>query len=205
VSRAYRSSLRAEQAAATKRLILDAARRVFRERGYAGTTIAAVAEAADVAVPTVYASVGGKPAIVVELNELITQESAVPAAIQAIRTSPDPVEVVRLAVDVVRRIHEEFGDVIDVLRQAAPTEPDAAAGLADGLRRHRMGFDLTAHRLEELGALRKGMTPEQASEILGVLTMWGTWEAMVQHYGWSWDAAADWVVEVARATILRDP
>ncbi|GAA2376669.1 helix-turn-helix domain-containing protein [Dactylosporangium salmoneum] len=53
-SRPYRSPRRAEQARATREAILVAAGRCFAERGYAGTTMQAIATAAEVAVESVY-------------------------------------------------------------------------------------------------------------------------------------------------------
>ena len=67
----YHSERRQEQAEATRQAILDAARALFIERGYAGTTVADIAAAARVAVPTVYVSVGTKPAILGELRKMI--------------------------------------------------------------------------------------------------------------------------------------
>src|SRR3954451_11361104 len=52
-TRSYHSPRRREQAAATRRQILEAAERLFREQGYAATTIAAIAGAAGVALKTV--------------------------------------------------------------------------------------------------------------------------------------------------------
>jgi AcrR family transcriptional regulator len=203
MSRPYRSTRRTAQAEATRRLIVDAAARVFAERGYAGATLAAIAEAADVALPTVYASIGGKPALLSAIHERIDQASDVPAALERMAAETDPVELVRMAIATTRRINEGFGDLIAVLRAAASSEPDAAAALGAGLKNHRIGFDFVARRLDELGALRDGLSPQAASEALGVLTLWSTWESMVHHYAWSWDAAADWLLDVARATILR--
>jgi AcrR family transcriptional regulator len=62
--RRYRSSVREEQARRTRLAILDAARLLFTDQGYAATTIAQIAAAARVAVDTVYASVGTKPVLV---------------------------------------------------------------------------------------------------------------------------------------------
>src|SRR5215211_4814983 len=53
-SRAYDSSRRRAQAAATRRDILEAAQRLFEQHGYAATTIAAIAAEAGVALKTVY-------------------------------------------------------------------------------------------------------------------------------------------------------
>ncbi len=65
--RAYRSPRRQAQAAATRAAVLEAARALFTERGYAATTVSAVAERAGVAVDTVYAAVGRKPQLLIEL------------------------------------------------------------------------------------------------------------------------------------------
>src|SRR5262245_10437693 len=59
-TRAYNSPLRAAQAEQTRRRVLEAARRLFVQHGYAGTTVAAVADAAGVAPETIYLSLGGK-------------------------------------------------------------------------------------------------------------------------------------------------
>ena len=74
----YHSERRQEQAEATRQAILDAARALFIERGYAGTTVADIAAAARVAVPTVYVSVGPKPAILGELRKMIPILARVP-------------------------------------------------------------------------------------------------------------------------------
>ena len=62
--RSYRSPVRTEAAQVTRAAIVEAARALFAERGYARTSVAAVAERAGVALNTVYTSIGGKPALV---------------------------------------------------------------------------------------------------------------------------------------------
>src|SRR4051794_21097383 len=52
--RRYESPRRREQAAATRRDILDAAERLFERNGYAATTMASIANEAGVALKTVY-------------------------------------------------------------------------------------------------------------------------------------------------------
>lgn len=61
--RTYNSSRRAQQAAETRRDVLAAAVDLFRTRGWSGTTLAAVADAAGVAVETVYKGFGSKKAL----------------------------------------------------------------------------------------------------------------------------------------------
>src|SRR5438105_2248242 len=62
--RAYDGTRRREQAGRTRAATLDAGRRLFLEHGYANTTIAMVADAADVAVQTVYKAFSNKPGLV---------------------------------------------------------------------------------------------------------------------------------------------
>ena len=73
--RPYRSPLREAQAAATRTRILDAALDTFLERGYAGTSVAAIARAAGVSPETVYATFGTKRGIVAGSSSASTRRS----------------------------------------------------------------------------------------------------------------------------------
>jgi AcrR family transcriptional regulator len=59
-TRTYNSSRRSRQAAQTREEILTAAIELFSESGWTGTTLAAIAERAGVAVETIYAGFGSK-------------------------------------------------------------------------------------------------------------------------------------------------
>ena len=61
--RAYNSSGRKAAAEATRHAILAAARSLFLKHGYAGATMPMIAAAAGIALDTVYAAVGKKPAL----------------------------------------------------------------------------------------------------------------------------------------------
>ena len=67
--RAYTSDKRRAQARQTRRSILDAAARALCARGYAATSLQAIAEHAGVAVQTVYAVFGSKRELLRELIE----------------------------------------------------------------------------------------------------------------------------------------
>src|SRR6478672_5536731 len=61
--RRYSSPLRAAQADRTRAQVLAAAATCFEESGWAGTTVAAIAERAGVAVETIYSGFGSKKAV----------------------------------------------------------------------------------------------------------------------------------------------
>ncbi len=95
VKRRYDATKRREAAGRTRQAILAAALELFTQRGYTATSMVAIAERADVALDTIYASVGRKPALARLLIETAISGSteAVPADkrdyVQAIMAAPD--------------------------------------------------------------------------------------------------------------------
>src|SRR4029450_6811299 len=77
--RRYHSPLRAEQADGTRRRVLAAARELFLAHGYAGTTVAAVAQAAGVSPDTIYVSLGGKQGLLEGVLALARSDPEAPA------------------------------------------------------------------------------------------------------------------------------
>src|SRR3954469_9619333 len=68
--RKYDSSRRQAQARETQRQVVQGARRLFIERGYAGTTIEQIAQEAGVATETIYATFSNKRAVLARLVQV---------------------------------------------------------------------------------------------------------------------------------------
>jgi hypothetical protein len=81
-------------------------------------------------------------------------------------------------VHLTRQLNERCGDLIQVLLSAEPAEPEAAAIVADGMRRHEHGAGQFAQRLAALGALRAGTTPERASAVFSMMTSPASWRQL---------------------------
>src|SRR5215831_3603483 len=105
VKRPYDASKRQERSAHTRRRMLDAARDLLLEQGYAATTLVQVAEHAGVAAPTVYKAFANKPGLVKAVFDhslagdndptpIIRRERA-----EKIRREPDPVQKLVLYAD----------------------------------------------------------------------------------------------------------
>src|SRR6476659_4253714 len=103
---------RARQVAATRARIVDAAGRLFSERGYGATTIDAVAVEADVAVETVYARFKNKRNLLDAYLDMSIVGDAKPVAlldrpeVQAVRDAPDQWRQVQLLARMMRGVLE---------------------------------------------------------------------------------------------------
>jgi AcrR family transcriptional regulator len=117
----------------TRREILRAARQLFTEHGFAGTSVQQIAEEAGVAVQTIYSSVGSKSALVLALGDLIEEEADAPRDNAEIPQQTDPRQLIATGVHLTRQLNERCGDILEVLFSAAPADPDAAALAAEGM------------------------------------------------------------------------
>ena len=197
-------SLRERQARFTREEILRAARVLFAERGYARTSVRDVAEAAGVSVQTVYASVGSKQELVARLNDLIDSEAGIPAIARAAAESGDPREIAATSARVTRSLLENCGDIVHALVTGAASEPELAAALAEGHRRHFEGARQVAGLLRELGALRPGLDVDDAAETLAAVSDFRLGLVLRDSYGWSLDQMESWIAATSRELLLRD-
>ena len=200
-----RPGRREQQAAETRRLITDAARRLFATQGYGITSIAQIAEEAGVAVPTIYASVGTKLRLLELLNDRIDQDADVAGLVPQLLTCQDAVQMLELQVRLSRQLNERAGDLMAALRSAASVEPDMAGPYAAGIHRHRQGMRATAKRLSELGALRQGVSEHEAAALLDSLLAPESWATLTAAHDLSWEACAELLIRSLGVLLLNTP
>jgi len=190
-------------AAETRREILAAARRLFAEHGYASTSVQQIAAESGVAVQTIYSSVGSKAALVLALNDLIDEEADVAELTARLLKETDAPQMIAKAVHLTRQLNERCGDLIRALLSAEPSEPEAAAAVAGGMRRHEQGASRMGQRLAALGALRAGTTREQAGAAFSMMTSPASWRQLTDGAGWSFDEAETWLVASLTQLLLE--
>lgn len=207
-NRPYDSSNRARQARETRRRIVEAAARLFVRDGYAATSIAAIAEEAGVAVPTVYAGLRSKAGVlraVVDLTVRGDDEEA-PLASRAdwreMERQADP----RRRLELFARLHRQIGDreaaVFAQLEAAAGGDPEATRLLAEHDDRRYETQTKLARSLQRKKELKPGMTTREAADLIWTLASERTYLALVRDRGWKPEKYERWVAEQLGAALL---
>lgn len=198
----YNSPRRQQAAAATREAIIEAALELFACQGYARTTVAQIAEAARVAVNTVYTSVGGKPQLLAAITESGTGDPDVAETLTAVAGTSDPAEVIRLTAAGTRQVNERRAKAVAVLLDSAQADHAAAEMLQVTVRYYRETLGTLAGRLEDLGAVQ---SPDlnRATDIFWYLFGWTSWRTLITDLGWSWDAAEQWLAQRGIDALLR--
>lgn len=194
-------SLREQHAAVTRRAILRAARRLFAEQGFTNTPVRALAQEAGVAVQTVYATFGSKGGVLAGLPDLLDEEAGVLELALRIQATRDPGDAVALQAHLQRTIRERCGDIVQILKTAAASDPAAAATWAEGRRRRRFGMERLAEGLQRAGVLKPGLTRRRATDIAMALSSDDVMEELVREAGWSFDAYERWLAQSLRAAL----
>ena len=186
----------------TRREILETARALFAERGYAATSVTDIAEQAGVAVQTIYARLGSKHGIVVALLDLIDEEAGVAVAAAAVATAATPEQALRSEIRLTRAFPERCGDIIGALLAAAAVEPELQRAVSEGQRRHREGARFTVARVSELGGLREELPQDHAAALVSAATSYEAWRELVHAHRLSWEEAEQTLNEALARAIL---
>jgi AcrR family transcriptional regulator len=204
--RKYHSPLRADQAEQTRRRILESAFRLFAEDGYAGTTVAAVADDAGVAPETIYVSLGGKRGLLEGAIEIAiagaengaAEEDEWWSSVAGVQGAPERLEML---VDYSCRILARTRPIHAVIRGAADMEPFAAA-LGRRLLHDRLTAQTERIRAYLGDALRQGLSVEAAGERFGVLAGPELYYLLTVELGWTAEQHREWVTRLLQAELL---
>jgi AcrR family transcriptional regulator len=191
---------RRERAARTRRKIVDAADTEFRTHGYHGTTMAAIAKRAGVAVQTVYFVFNTKPALltaaidhaVMGTDELPPQDLS---WWQESTTTADGRRALKLFVTNTARIEERAAALNRVAHAASTTDPEIIDLIAhhDALR--SAGFRQYVDSLEERGLLATDRDPHEVTDVFLTLLGSDVFLNFTEARGWSVDHYVAWATD----------
>jgi AcrR family transcriptional regulator len=158
-----------------RRAVIAAARELFRQRGYAATTIDAVSAGADVPVATVYRLFGSKLGILKALVDTSISGDDDPVAVPdrpEVATAfaeTDPARLLGRVAALTTAINQRSNDVYRVLVSAAGSDPAAAGLLASVQDQRDQGQGQIVRALARTGSLRAGLTADTAADVIHAL------------------------------------
>jgi AcrR family transcriptional regulator len=210
--RRYNATRRQAQAAQTRQDILTAAHELFLDRGYAGTTLAAIAQTAGVVVETIYRAYGSKAELFKAVVRAAVAGGANRAqvavdqrpAIAAVIAETDPYHQLQLYAATQPGIHARAGPLLRVLIGAATADPDLAAVWTQIEDERLAGMGRFAQLLADRGALRPGLSAEEARDLLWTLNSLDVHDRLVLQRGWSPDRYRDWLAAALARELLPD-
>jgi AcrR family transcriptional regulator len=200
--------LRQQQASDTRSRILDAAQRLFTERGYGATSIESIASEAGVATDTVYASFRTKAGVLHKLLDVRVGGDDAPVPLldrkgpQGVRAEPTQRrQVAGFAADVAQ-ILERARPVDDIMRGAAAVDPEIAA-----LRARMQGLRYDNVRqfvswLAAKGPFRGGIGEEEATAIIWTLASPEVHGLLRDGRGWPLERYVAWLGDTLARTLL---
>jgi AcrR family transcriptional regulator len=178
---------------------VGAARALFLERGYAGTTVDAISDRSDVPPATVYRLFSSKLGILKAVLDvsIAGDDAAVPVPdrpqVQALFTTHDPHEQLAGFVGVTRDINSRAAPVYQILVSAAAADADAAALLAELTRQRHEGQRQIARSLARSGALRAPLRQRDAEDLIHALMSPEIYRLLVVDRGWTPERYAAWL------------
>lgn len=182
-----------------RRAVVNAARTLFLERGYAATTIEAISEHSDVPSATVYRLFSSKLGILKALLDTSIAGDDQPAAVQerpnvaSLFTEPDPHKLLAGFAGITTAINQRTKDIYSVLVSAAGSDP-AAAELLSMLRQQRdRGQGQIARSLARARALKSGLRERDAADLIHALMSPEVYRLLVGDRGWTAERYQQWL------------
>ncbi|MFN0088838.1 MAG: TetR/AcrR family transcriptional regulator [Acidimicrobiales bacterium] len=206
--RPYRSELRDDHARITRRRVVSAGGELFVERGYAATTIDAIAEHAGVSRRTVFTSVGGKSAVLKLAFDwtLAGDDEQVPIAdrpeMVQVRRTKDPAALLAGWMAINAAINRRLSALYRVLVVAADADAEAAALLATTNDQRAEGAREIIAQLVDLGGLKPDLEPGPAMAIADALIDPSIYQRLVEVHGLTFDAYVEHLQLMATSSLL---
>ena len=210
--RPYLSPLRADQARLTRRTIIDAATALFSERGYAAVSVDAIAAAAGVSRATVFASMGGKPAILREAFRAAfgraagDEDSPMPFVdrprSRAVRSIQSARGHLAGYAALVTEVFTSISGVYEAIREGSRSDADVGALWTEINDARRRGAATIVADVRARAALRRGSSTGSAADVVWVLNDPGVFHMLVHRRGWTTQQYTAWLTRALEAELL---
>jgi AcrR family transcriptional regulator len=201
--RPYKSLVRQRQAGDTRLRIVEATRQLLQSEGYAGMTIEAIAQRAEVSAQSVYSIFKSKTGILTDLLDQSTFGVDYEDAVRRALSESHPEARLRLAAPIARQIHDAQSAAFDLLRGAGVVAPELAKleQQRERLRYERQERMIIS--LRDAGRLRRELNYATARDIFWMLTGRDVYRMLVRERGWSSQKYQDWLADTLVRSLLE--
>jgi AcrR family transcriptional regulator len=209
MTESVKASRRAEQARATRRRIIECARELFLQQGYAAATLDQIAARAGVAVQTVYFHFGNKRTVLKEVMDVLAvgDDAPVPLLdrpwVQQVRDEPDARRALGIWLRNSRVIYGRVAPMLSIVRDAAGADPEMAEQWQANQHQRYLAHRALAEILAAKKALRPGLTAQNAADIIFTLVSPEVYLLLTAERGWSPAQWQRWLADTIAHTVLR--
>lgn len=206
--RTYSSPRRQQQAAETRRSILDAAQLLFERDGFPGTTMDAIASEAAVSLKTVYLAFDTKGRLLRAVwdRALKGDESEAPVAVRPwyveVLEERDPERKLRLLAANACVVKQRIGALLRVMRDAAPSDPDGRELWELIQSDFYANQRAVVESLDRTHDLAPHLDVRRATDLLWTLNHPDLWLLLVGQRGWTPSDFETWLGDTLCAQIL---
>jgi AcrR family transcriptional regulator len=192
----------------TRRTVLDAATALFVERGYAATSIDAIAEASGVGRSTVFTAAGGKPWLLKTAYDraIVGDDEPIPLAdrpeARRLEAMTDAREIISAYADIIAAACHRVSALCDVIKVAADSDEEVARLWATIQEERLAGAAHIVALIGARGPLRTGLGTEQARDVVWIFNDPTLHHLLVHTRGWTQDAFRDWLAGVLGRELL---
>ncbi len=201
--RPYKSLVRQRQAGDTRLRIVEATRQLLQSEGYAGMTIEAIAQRAEVSAQSVYSIFKSKTGILTELLDQSTFGADYEDAVRRALSESHPEARLRLAAPIARQIHDAQSAAFDLLRGAGVVAPELAKLEQQRERLRYERQERMIMSLRDAGRLRPELNYATARDIFWMLTGRDVYRMLVRERGWSSQKYQDWLADTLVRSLLE--
>jgi AcrR family transcriptional regulator len=207
--REYDSTRRQAQANETRRYILEAARKLFMERGYAGATAEAIAAEAGVAAQTIYAVFKTKKRILISLMNVSPTsgvEDHTPmlerASVQAVSQEHDQHRQLQMFAQVVANNLDQVAIISRIMIEAAKNEPDIDRVLQKLNKQRLEHMTFAVQQIAANGPFREKVDAAYATDVVWALTSPEVFLLLTRERGWPKEKYAQWLADTLTRVLL---
>lgn len=209
--RAYHSPRRREQAGRTERRIVDAATELFVGQGWSATSLAQVAQRAEVSPAMLHKVFRTKADLAKRVYDVAVVGDQEPIPFRerpeflAVVAVPDPRAKLRGYTHLLRGLVERVLPIYAQIRAAVTAGESALVDFADTIDNERLyGATGIVADLERVAELRPGLSTEQAVDLTWMAMSPEFWALLVARRGWSWEDAEAYAGDHLIALLLAD-